>query len=94
MDNTTTKKNATFLSTPLNAITSLTQVPGVGVVTLDRLSKCGISSPGQLLGQFMLLNRDKEAMTNWLRSACSVRQREGDVIAEALFEKTARMGVL
>ena len=93
MDNTT-KKQATFLSTPLNAITSLNQVPGIGVVTLDRLSKCGISNPWQLIGQFMLLNRDKKEMTDWLQSECSVRQREGDVIAEALFEKTTRMGVL
>ena len=94
MDNTTTKKQATFLSTPLNSITSLTQVPGVGIVTLDRLSKVGVSNPAQLIGQFLLLNRDKDAMVNWLRTACTVRQREGDVIAEALWDKTARMGVL
>lgn len=94
MENTTTKKRATFLSTPLNSVISLNQVPGVGPVTLDRLTQCGITTPAQLIGQFMLLNRDRVAMVGWLRSACAVRQREGDAIAEALFEKSERMVVL
>lgn len=91
---TTTKKRSTFLSTPLNAVTSLTQVPGVGPVTLERLTRFGITNPSQLVGQFMLLDRDKAAMANWLRSACAVRQRESDMMAEALFEKSERMVVL
>ena len=92
--NTTTKKRATFLSTPLNSVTSLNQVPGVGPVTLERLTQRGITSPAQLIGQFMLLNRDQVAMTDWLRSTCAVRQREGEMVAEALFEKSERMIVL
>ena len=94
MENTTTKKRATFLSTPLNSVTSLNQVPGIGPVTLDRLTQCGITTPAQLIGQFMLLNRDRVAMVDWLRSVCAVRQREADAIAEALFEKSERMVVL
>jgi hypothetical protein len=94
MENTTTKKRATFLSTPLNSITSLNQVPGVGPVTLDRLSQRGITSPAQLIGQFMLLNRDRAAMVEWLQKECAVRQREGEMVAEALFEKSERMVVL
>jgi predicted flap endonuclease-1-like 5' DNA nuclease len=94
MENTTTKKRATFLSTPLNSITSLNQVPGVGPVTLDRLSQRGITAPAQLIGQFMLLNRDRAAMVEWLQKECAVRQREGEMVAEALFEKSKRMVVL
>jgi predicted flap endonuclease-1-like 5' DNA nuclease len=94
MENTTTKKRSTFLSTPLNSVTSLNQVPGVGPVTLERLTQRGITSPAQLIGQFMLLNRDRAAMAEWLHKACAVRQREGEMVAEALFEKSERMVVL
>ena len=91
---TTTKKRSTFLSTPLNAVTSLTQIPGIGTATLEKLTKAGITTPSQLLGQFMLLNKNPEAMSNWLRSACNIRAREGAAMSEALFAKTNRMEVL
>lgn len=42
----------------------------------------------------MVLNRDRVAMVSWLCSECSTRKREGEMIAEALFEKTERMMVL
>jgi hypothetical protein len=66
----------------------------VGPVTLDRLSQRGITAPAQLIGQFMLLNRDRTAMVEWLQRECAVRQREGEMVAEALFEKSERMVVL
>jgi hypothetical protein len=90
----TTKKRSAFLSIPLSAVVSLSQVPGVGPVTLERLAARGITVPAQLVGQFMVLNRDRVAMVSWLCSECSARKREGEMIAEALFEKTERMMVL
>ena len=90
----TSKKNATFLSTPFNSVTSLTQIPGVGTTTLEKLTKAGITAPSQLIGQFLLLNKDPDAMRQWLQSACAVRQREGTLIANALAEKTGRMEML
>jgi len=90
----TTKKRECFLSTPLQAVSSLLQVPGVGPVTLDRLTQAGISTPQQLVGQFMVLNRSTVAMVSWLKHACSVGGREANIVAEALFAKTERMGVL
>ena len=90
--NNTTKKRSTFLSTPLTAITSLTLVPGIGSVTLERLARVNITHPQQLVGQFMLLNSDADAMAAWLRQSCAVRQREADVIVEALVAKCERLG--
>jgi len=90
----TTKKRECFLSTPLQAVSSLLQVPGVGPVTLERLTQAGISTPQQLVGQFMVLNRSTVAMVSWLKHACSVGRREANIVAEALFAKTERMGVL
>jgi predicted flap endonuclease-1-like 5' DNA nuclease len=90
----TTKKHASFLSTPLAEITSLNLVPGVGPVTLNHLLDAGIVYPYQLVGQYMLLGRDTARMKEWLKQACSVRAREAEVIVEALQEKTARICVL
>ena len=90
----TSKKNATFLSTPLNNIVSLSQIPGIGAVTLEKLARVGVSTPAQLLGQFMMMDKDPSAMVLWLESKCSVRQREGNTIAEALLAKSERMGML
>ena len=91
---TTTKKAASFLSTPLSEIVSLSQVPGVGPITLERLGRQSISTVSQLIGQFMLLGSDVEAMVSWLDTTCAVRRREGSVIAEALFAKTERMNIV
>ena len=82
------------MCTPLSAVTSLSQVPGVGATTLELLTRQQILSVQQLLGHFMLLNRDTDAMARWLHRVCFVRRRECVVIAEALFAKTERMGVL
>jgi len=90
----TSKKRSTFLSIPLSAVVSLSQVPGIGPVTLERLAVRGITTPSQLVGQFMVLNRDRAAMVSWLCSECSTRRREGEMVAEALFEKSERMMVL
>jgi len=92
--NTPSKKQASFRSTPLQAIKSLLQVPGVGGATLEKLTRAGVTTPQQLVGQFMMLNRDTNSMIAWLKSACGVRQKEADTISEALLDKTERMGVL
>ena len=90
----TTKKRATFLSTPLRDVVSLMQIPGVGVVTYGRLNRAGVASPQQLVGQLMVLNKSPEAMARWLRSNCAVRAKEADVIVEALVAKTERVGLM
>ena len=92
--NTTSKKQATFLSTPLSSIVSLNQVPGVGAVTLEKLVKMGFSTPAKLLGQFMVLEKDPRAMNNWLESDCGIRAREAGMISEALLAKMERMEML
>ncbi len=90
----TTKKRATFLSTPLRDMISLSQIPGVGAVTHGRLVRAGIATPQQLVGQLMILNRDDEAMLRWLKETCGVREREAQVVVEALMAKTERVGLM
>ena len=87
----TTKKRAAFISTPLAEVKSLSQVPGVGKVSLELLAKQEIVSPQQLMGKFMMFNRNYAAMVGWLQKTCSIRSRVAGMIAEAVFAKSERM---
>ena len=80
-----TKKNNTFLSTPLQDC-SLCDVPGVGEVSHARLLEAGISTPEQLVGHFLVCKRDHDAMTRWL-VALGIRTQEAVKIATALERK-------
>ena len=87
---TTTKKHATFLSTPLQD-SALLDVPGVGEVAGARLASAGVESAEQLVGQFLVCRRCPEAMARWL-TGVGVRAQEAGKIASAV-EKKARMVV-
>jgi hypothetical protein len=86
----TTKKNATFLSAPLQD-SALRDVPGVGDVAFARLSEAGIESAEQLMGHFLISKRNPATMTHWLTSS-GVRAQEAGKIAAAL-ERKARATV-
>lgn len=81
----TTKKQSTFFSTPLQD-TSLHDVPGVGPVAHARLVAAGIGSSVQLMGHFLLLNRSEDAMAQWLL-AVGVRVQEAGKIVAAIERK-------
>ncbi len=53
-----------------------------------------MATPQQLVGQLMLLDRDDEAMKRWLKNVCAVREREAEVVVEALMAKTERVGLM
>jgi hypothetical protein len=87
---TTTKKHATFLSTPLQD-SGLLDVPGVGEVAGARLADAGVDSAEQLVGHFLVGRRCPAAMTRWLLGA-GVRAQEAGKIVGAV-ERKARMVV-
>ncbi len=82
---TTTKKHNTFMSTPLQDC-NLCDVPGVGDVAHAKLVAAGISTPEQLMGHFLISNRDHNTMTQWLTKS-GVRTQEALKIATALETK-------
>jgi hypothetical protein len=82
---TTSKKNNTFMSTPLQDC-SLSDVPGVGEVSHSRLIGAGIATTEQLMGQFLIVKRDRDAMTQRLM-ALGIRTQEAVKIATALENK-------
>ena len=87
---TTTKKQNTFISTPLQDC-ALHDVPGVGDVAHARLVGAGVETAEQLVGHFLVSKRDPQAMTQWLLAA-GVRVQEVNRIVAAL-EKKVRVTV-
>ena len=82
---TTTKKQASFLSTPLQD-TALHDVPGIGSVSHTHLTNAGVGTSQQLMGHFLIMNRDVDAMARWLQAA-GVRAQEVGKIVDALERK-------
>jgi hypothetical protein len=84
----TTKKHASFLSTPLQDC-ALGEVPGVGPVAHARLVAAGVSTAEQLMGRFLLCGRCEDAMVQWLMGMGGIRAQEAGKIAAALERKGA-----
>ena len=83
----TSKKQNTFLSTPLQDC-SLSDVPGVGEVARAKLIEAGVATPEQLMGHFLIAKRNHGIMTQWLM-ASGIRTQEAVKIASALDCKAA-----
>lgn len=88
--NTTTKKLDAFHATPLQDC-ELSQVPSVGLKTLQKLKSANIDTAEKLVGQFLLLGRDTGKMTSWLKDVCEVRDHEATKVSAALADKARRM---
>ena len=55
MSTTTTQKNTNFQSTPLQDVKAITDMPGVGDKSAEKLEEANIKTPVQLMGQFMVV---------------------------------------
>ena len=56
MSVTTTQKNSTFQSTPLQDVKKLTDVPGVGPKSAEKLEEANIDSAIKLMGNFLVFS--------------------------------------
>jgi antibiotic biosynthesis monooxygenase (ABM) superfamily enzyme len=54
-----------WIQSPVNA--ELTKVPGIGKSSRDVLEQAGITTTWQLMGKFLMMNRDVEEFRKWLR---------------------------
>jgi hypothetical protein len=87
---TTTKKQNTFLSTPLQDST-LHDVPGVGPASHAQLTEAGVRSAQQLVGQFLVCDCDRDAMARWLADGVGLRVQEAGRIVDAVERKAKAM---
>merc|ERR1712100_178341 len=91
MSVTTTQKNSTFQSTPLQDVKKLTDVPGVGPKSAEKLEEANIDSAVKLMGNYLVMGMDEKKMVDWLHDVCELREQEAKKVTEGLAEKATKM---
>jgi len=82
---TTSQKYRTFQGEPIGE-KEVTAVAGIGDVLGERLATKGYDKAYVLLGQFLVLKKDKELFQDWLHEACNANAKQSKDCAECLAE--------
>lgn len=62
----------------------VTDIPGIGAELGQRLNKRGIKMAYIVLGRFLILEKDKQAFTTWLKIECGANALQGKHAYDAL----------
>lgn len=81
----TTKKHRDFVSEPIGE-KDVSSIPGIGAVLAKRLGEKGFPKAYNLLGQVLLLNKDKAVFMEWLTECCQANSKQSQECATALCE--------
>ncbi|XP_038075526.1 barrier-to-autointegration factor-like isoform X2 [Patiria miniata] len=71
---TTTKKHKQFVSEPMGD-KPVTELGGIGPKYGERLQEAGFEKAFNVLGQFLVLNKDKELFIDWLMATTSANNK-------------------
>ncbi len=71
----TSQKLRNFVSEPIGD-KSVNDLPGIGEVLGDRLKKKGYTNAYNVLGQFLLLNKDQELFCDWMKLTSSANAKQ------------------
>merc|ERR1712000_265365 len=66
-ERTTSKKHEAFVSEPMGKNKKVEDVAGIGETAKERLNEIGMIYAYNLFGQYLVLDRDEEAFTHWLK---------------------------
>merc|ERR1739838_1010385 len=84
---TTSKKHANFISEPMGD-KEVSEIAGIGPTYQKRLKEKGFEYAYNLLGQFLLVNKDEEMFMEWLKEEVSMTAKYQRDATECIAEWT------
>lgn len=85
MDTASTRKHRTFVSEPIGH-KSIDHLPGIGKALSKKLEEKQFHKAFQVLGQFLILNMDKESFCKWLEEQTGANTKYCNMCYEGLKE--------
>ena len=81
----TSQKHAAFIAEPL-ADKPVTECAGIGKVLGERLTENGYEKAYNLVGQYLLLNKDVETFEEWLKMEIKANKKQAGDCAKCIDE--------
>merc|ERR1712047_191059 len=83
----TSQKHQAFISEPLEE-KSVTECAGIGKVLGEKLKNAGFEYAYNLVGQFLLFNKDVDTMQEWLKEVTGANKKQSGDCARCIQERT------
>ena len=74
---TTTQKHQDFVSAPMLE-KSVDNIAGIGSALTSKLSEEGFDKAYTILGQFLLLKKNKKQFIDWLKTICGANAKQAE----------------
>ncbi|MBN3317835.1 BAF factor, partial [Atractosteus spatula] len=81
----TSQKHRSFIAEPMGD-KPVTALSGIGEVLGRKLEEQGFDKAFVVLGQFLVLRKDGELFTDWLKDACGANNRQATSCYQCLKE--------
>ncbi|XP_013407847.1 barrier-to-autointegration factor [Lingula anatina] len=81
----TSQKHRNFVSEPMGD-KEVSELAGIGEVLAERLKDKGFDKANVVLGQFLVLKKNKELFLDWMKDTCSANKKQAGDCYDCLNE--------